>query len=320
MDACMKIDKSELTLTNQYQGTQKQSVKRTEINIAQNEQQNLEPPAALENKQAEDILNGDSSQIYILKLLVQKLTGKKIDWIVGKDISHAEMTQLVEQANASDENRPTHAVVETLKHESQANVLSLNGKLTLEEGKEIEFAFKISFEQSHTSYQRNIESLEFKDPLIISFTNKAVQLDTSKTSFDLDADGKNDTFSQLEKGYGYLAFDRNGNNKIDDGTELFGALSGNGFADLSQFDNDQNGFIDENDDIFDSLRVWVKNAQEDKLISLEEANIGAISVKNVETPFNLRAEGKLQGAIRKSGFYVDSDGKAGLIQQIDFVV
>ena len=109
--------------------------------------------------------------------------------------------------------------------------------------------------------------------------------------------------------------------KIDDGQELFGALSGNGFAELSQYDEDGNGFIDENDVIFDSLKVWIKNNQEDKLISLDEANIGAIATQSVNSPLNIRnGNGELKGAIRESSFYLNNDGNVGLIQQIDFVV
>ena len=44
--------------------------------------------------------------------------------------------------------------------------------------------------------------------------------------FDLDADGREDEISMLGKGSGFLALDKNGNGKIDDGSELFGTKSG----------------------------------------------------------------------------------------------
>jgi hypothetical protein len=108
--------------------------------------------------------------------------------------------------------------------------------------------------------------------------------------FDIDADGEQDNIAQLNAGFGYLALDQNGDNKINDGSELFGALSGNGFADLAQYDQDKNGYIDENDDIFDQLQIWVKNENEDKLVSLKEAGIGAIATENVDSPMNIRSE------------------------------
>ena len=49
-------------------------------------------------------------------------------------------------------------------------------------------------------------------------------------------------------------FDRNGNGKADNGSELFGVASGNGFADLRRLDEDRNGWIDESDAAFDRLQ------------------------------------------------------------------
>ena len=49
----------------------------------------------------------------------------------------------------------------------------------------------------------------------------------------------------LGSGSGFLALDKNGNGKIDDGSELFGTKSGDGFADLAEYDSDGNGWIDE---------------------------------------------------------------------------
>ncbi|MDI6602302.1 MAG: hypothetical protein QME46_11105 [Thermoanaerobacteraceae bacterium] len=37
-------------------------------------------------------------------------------------------------------------------------------------------------------------------------------------------------------------------------------MTGNGFQELMQFDDDSNSWIDENDDIFDKLRIWTKDS------------------------------------------------------------
>ena len=64
---------------------------------------------------------------------------------------------------------------------------------------------------------------------------------------------------------------------INDGNELFGTKSGDGFKDLAKYDKDRNGWIDEADDIFDDLRIWTKDEQgNDKLLTLKEAGVGAI--------------------------------------------
>ena len=129
-----------------------------------------------------------------------------------------------------------------------------------------------------------------KDPLIISFTNRAVELSNEQMQLDLDADGTKESFAKLAAGYGYLALDINNNGHIDDGSELFGALSGNGFADLAQYDDDRNGFIDEQDAIFSKLKVWQKNTSQDELIDLTDAIIGAIALDSGGDPdeFTLR--------------------------------
>lgn len=57
------------------------------------------------------------------------------------------------------------------------------------------------------------------------------------------------------RGSGFLALDRNQNGVVDDGSELFGTQSGDGFAHLALYDQDSNGWIDANDPVFDKLRI-----------------------------------------------------------------
>ncbi|KZN31646.1 hypothetical protein [Pseudoalteromonas luteoviolacea] len=320
----MKIESAQVNIVNKHEGHTHVYEKRTEIHEAN---ETVAPELVQESiAPSEDELSMQTSaKMYILKLLIQKLTGKDVEWyddVVGKEVSHLEMSRLMERVEGgeTEQSTPTQIIVERLTNESQSNALKLDGQITLEGGQRIDFAFKAMFEQSHTSYQKTIENVNMKDPLIISFTNKSVELDRENMQFDIDADGQVDSFAYLKEGYGYLALDLNGNDKIDDGRELFGALSGNGFADLSKYDQDKNGFIDENDEVFSSLKVWVKNKGEDKLLTLNEANIGAVALQNVDTPLNIREQGELKGAVRKSGFYLDEQGNPNLIQQVDYVV
>ena len=119
----------------------------------------------------------------------------------------------------------------------------------------------------------------------------------------------------------FLALDKNENEKIDDGSELFGTKSGDGFKDLGKYDDDENGWIDENDAIFDKLRVWQKSDGKDKLIALGEVGIGAIFLGNTATPFSLKSDSnELLGEMRKSGFVLFENGRAGVISQIDLAI
>ena len=140
--------------------------------------------------------------------------------------------------------------------------------------------------------------------------------------FDLDTDGRLDNIGFVGAGSGFLVLDKNGNGAVDNGRELFGALSGNGFADLAALDDDGNGWIDENDSAFDQLQVWQKDAQgQDRLRSLREAHVGALYLGRVASPFSVRdTQNQTLAEVRSTGVYLREDGGAGALQQIDLAV
>ena len=187
--------------------------------------------------------------------------------------------------------------------------------------REIELGINVNLSRSFV-FQAKVraESLnKLQDPLVINLSGEMPSLSTKTFSFDIDSDGKSDQISQLNSGNGFLALDKNANGQIDDGAELFGTKSGDGFSDLSKYDEDNNGWIDENDAIFDKLRVWKRTDKDNELLSLGEVGIGAIFLGNSKTPFSLKSEtNELLGEIRSSGFFLYENGKAGIISQIDF--
>ena len=74
------------------------------------------------------------------------------------------------------------------------------------------------------------------DPLMITLGQDAGKLSGASVAFDLQSNGKQVQLPFASSG-GWLALDKNNNGKIDDGTELFGPQSGNGFSDLAQLDS-----------------------------------------------------------------------------------
>ena len=124
------------------------------------------------------------------------------------------------------------------------------------------------------------------------------------------------------KGCGFLALDKNDNGKIDDGNELFGTKSGDGFADLREYDSDGNGWIDENDEIFEKLRVWCKDDEgNDILMNLKEADIGAIYLGEQQSEFTMGgADGIRDGVVRSTGIFLRESGTAGTIQHVDLAM
>ena len=139
--------------------------------------------------------------------------------------------------------------------------------------------------------------------------------------FDIDSDGKQDEISSLKEGSGFLALDLNGDGRIGDGSELFGTKSGDGFADLAAYDGDRNGWIDENDDIWDKLRVWVRREDgSEKLYDLKEAGVGALCLQRLGTDFSLQGEDRQDRAyIRSTGVFLYENGSAGTLQHVDLV-
>jgi hypothetical protein len=98
------------------------------------------------------------------------------------------------------------------------------------------------------------------DPLVINFDGTAAQLQDQRFAFDLNGDGETDNVPLLAGNRGYLALDTNQNALIDNGLELFGPGTGNGFAELARHDSDGNGWIDEADPVYQQLRVWTPAA------------------------------------------------------------
>jgi hypothetical protein len=160
------------------------------------------------------------------------------------------------------------------------------------------------------------------DPLVINFDGAAAQLSDTKFSFALDNDGTLDQLSFLKPGSGFLAFDQNQDGIINNGSELFGPSIGNGFKELSQYDQDQNGWIDENDSIYEKLRIWTKDQDgKDTLFALGQKGIGAIYLGNINTEFSLKnASNQALGELRSTGIFLREDGTAGTVQQVDLVV
>ncbi|QFR49534.1 hypothetical protein FJR48_07220 [Sulfurimonas lithotrophica] len=182
----------------------------------------------------------------------------------------------------------------------------------------IKLDIDVSFSSTYVERNQLTKSM-FYDPLVLNFDGELPSLDSQKFSFDIDCDGESDQISVLSEGCGFLALDKNNNNSIDDGTELFGTQNGNGFYDLARYDDDNNGWIDENDSILDSLRIWRKTDTEDELIGLGEIGIGAIYLGYNEESFDLKtSNNEILGRIKSNGLFLNENGSSGIVSQIDF--
>lgn len=208
--------------------------------------------------------------------------------------------------------------------ESESTSFQAAGTVKTADGREIQFNVDVGMSRQFAAYYEEnygIANLQTCDPLVINLDGGIAELTDQKFFFDIDGDGEKDEVSKLASGSGYLAFDKNGDGAINDGNELFGPQSGNGFQDLAQYDSDGNGWIDENDPIWSKLKIWCQNEDgTDSLYSLSDKGVGAICLQNAATDFTLNgSQGQPNGYIRNTGIFLYENGSAGTVQHVDLV-
>lgn len=201
---------------------------------------------------------------------------------------------------------------ESLDFSTMGHIQTDNGSLDIN----LNFSMSRSF-----VIENRIDIYSAFDPLVINLDGDIPNLSTDTFSFDLDNDGKSDQISTLGSGSGFLALDKNNDGIINQGSELFGTLSGNGFGELSNYDEDSNNWIDENDSIFDKLQIWLKNGDENEkeLVGLGEVGIGAIFLDYTSSEFSYKTTtNQTLGEMKGCGIFLNEDGSCGNISQIDF--
>lgn len=219
-------------------------------------------------------------------------------------------------------------VYEQSRMRAEAEQLSIQaqGQIQTSDGRTIAFDLGIELSASRVvSSQTTVRAGDavLKDPLVLHFDGPVGALRDARFQFDLDADGRTEAMPFVGQGSGFLVLDRNGNGKVDDGSELFGARSGDGFADLAQLDDDRNGWIDEADAVFQRLQVWrMDDTGKTQLSSLASADVGALYLGRVASEMQLQASPNAAtlGQLRSTGLYLRQSGIAGLMQQVDLVV
>lgn len=231
--------------------------------------------------------------------------------------SSYESAKLV-ASRVSQEGEMVHTV--SLNQEHESLFLSATG-VVLAQDEEINFELSAALIRNERYTTQSLVAQSAIDPLVIGLGGELASVDMNRTfEFDLNSDGNNDEIALLAHNSGFLVLDKNDNGVIDDGSELFGTQSGDGFADLAMYDEDQNGVIDENDAVFDQLKIWQKSALQDNLISLSQAKVGALLLENVASKFTYTQEGQKSASLENSGVVLFENGKAGWMSHVDFFI
>lgn len=263
-------------------------------------------------------------RLKLAKSIIEALTGKEIRLGIktGQD-NPAESR--AEPATGEPQGRlvGVRYVASETYHESEQLNFSARGHVTTADGREIQlemaFAMSRSFTRSESvSFQAGVQ---LKDPLVINYDGGMAELTDGKFGFDLDSDGRQEQISFVTEGSGMLMLDRNGDGRATDGSELFGAQTGNGFRELAAYDEDGNGFIDEGDSVYHQLQIWVRSGGDNQYYSLAEKDVGAIYLGAVATPFEIKnSDNQLLGVVRAGSIFIAEHGSGGSVQQIDLAV
>lgn len=272
--------------------------------------------------------NEDSQQFNALltvgavKRILEELTsGKLMSWIKGNDFEKIAAQQAHQQAQGAPELTPESApapasTVFEMSYRYQQVSANFTGAVELADGRAFSWSFDLQMQSEQFAMSVSQVSAP-KDPLIVSFDQQPFRYTGETRSFDFFANGEQKQLATLSPSQYYLAIDRNQNQQIDHGAELFGPMTNHGYQELARLDDDGNGFIDANDQQWSHLALWQPGAA---LKSLAEMGVAAISTESASTSFGIYDGDKLQAHIARSGIFLRETGEVGLVQQVDLNV
>lgn len=277
----------------------------------------------------ENMTHKDRINKQIIERLLETINIQK------KFVGYSQFEQTTEclPCNPYDEYTPARPVgfmFESVEEYYQKQTVDFSAQVEINTPN-MSFSLDLNISFTQELYEAHSTRIEFGetdliDPLVINYgedVNPFENVSSLNFEFDLDSDGTTDMIPLLKQGAGFLAFDSNNNGIIDNGNELFGTKSGNGFKDLSVHDGDKNGWIDENDSIFNKLKIWQKDEHDNnRLVSLLDLNVGAIYLGDIQSGYKYQNMIDDTMAVQKSnGIFIKEDGSgAGMVSSLDMAV
>jgi len=270
----------------------------------------------------------DMLKLNLIQRMVEAITGKKYNFNVfngfngGPQPLNNNIISLVRPGQDAQPQPTTVTVQKTAEYyEFQQMSFQAKGLVNTSDGRQIQFDINALASYEFSSSQTILtQAVRLTDPLVINFNGALPEFTKDRYAFDLTIDGLTENIYMPTNGSGFLALDKDGNGKIDDGSELFGASTGDGFWELSAYDEDGNGWIDEGDSVFEKLKLMSvdKDTGEHILVSLKDSGVGAIFLGSTAANYQIKGDGnELMGVVRKNGVFLNENGSAGTIHHID---
>jgi len=334
----MIIDSSRVNFSSQHQ-LRKQETHQESLQIIRRSTvpDNIEEPHSSRSiektKEVElstEVGAVDSLKADIVKRLFKSATGREMKLFSAKDLDakagHDKLDIETPPVSRAPEVGLIYRKVDSL-HESEQSSFFAEGIIKTRDGTRIDFSVSLSMsrefsQESSLEIRTGAAAVEKIDPLVINFSGNAAELGETHFIFDLDNDGNTEQLATLKSNSAFLALDKNNDGEINNGSELFGPSTGKGFEELAAFDDDNNGFIDEADAVYEKLRLWQQHSDgSQQLLALGDKDIGAIYLGHVSTPFQLtNQQNQSLGEVNSSGVYLHENGTVGTVQQIDYKV
>lgn len=170
----------------------------------------------------------------------------------------------------------------------------------------------------------------YADPLALDLDGDGIELTrlsgATSVKFDADGDGLRTATAWIAGDDALLVLDRNGNGRIDNGSELFGdqtllsngQLAADGIAALADLDTNGDGVFNALDARYGDVRLWQDRNQDgvsqaDELIRLVDAGVASISL-NATTPNTVLTDAVLE----REGTWTGTDGNTHKTGSFDF--
>jgi len=219
-------------------------------------------------------------------------------------------------------NRQDQIEVSTISQQTQQLNFSMQGDFIIDnQAVNLNYQLQLNSQYS-TASTVNMSAAALKDPLVIQYGAQSIGKIIGYQALDINNDKQQDNLPIFSGDVGYLVYDKNNDQQVNNGSELFGPTSNNGFAELAMLDSNQNGYFDQQDDKYQQVYIWqpkhMNSAEEQNLVTLSQAGIKAISLNAIDTQFNFRGDhGEIDAQLTQSSFAITNNNQAVGVHQID---